>query len=246
MQLERYQQIFLYENKHWWYRGRRKLLATICKSTLKNKNIKILDFGCGPGSTIKLLHTFGKVYGVDIEPQVVDYCKQKGMENIKIIENNKKLPFTSNSFDMITCMDVLEHIDREENTLNELKRLLKKDGLLVITVPAFPILWGKLDEHSHHLRRYTKKNFITILQKSGFKINKLTYFNYLFFFPIMAIRLFQRSFFGTSNNWGVDPIVKNTFINTIITIVFYIDVLSSLKLNPPFGVSLCAIVKKNN
>lgn len=245
MRSQRYHQIYIYENRHWWYRGRRRLLFEVLK-TLPNKGeLKILDFGCGPGSTINLLNQFDEVFGVDIEPQAISYCLKKGLKNVKLIRQGKALPFNSNSFDVITCMDVLEHIENETATLLDLRRVLKKDGLLIVSVPAFPFLWGELDNRSHHFRRYKKSELINILKTSGFKVQKVVYFNYLFFIPIAVIRIFQRSLFGRKFYWGVDPIVKNNLMNQFLTYIFYFDVVSALKIQPPFGVSLVALLKKS-
>src|SRR5882724_1077787 len=235
MQLKRYQQIFLYEDRHWWYRGRRTLLSEILE---KSNPKKILDFGCGPGSIMKLLNKFGEVSGVDIEPQAITYCQSKKIKNVKLIHAEKQLPFDKNTFDIVTCMDVLEHIADESKTLKDLYRVLKKNGLLIITVPAFSFLWGALDIHSHHVKRYNQTQLFKTLIQSGFTVEKIFYFNYFFFLPIVLIRLFQKSFLGKRNMWGVDPIIKNNFINNILTVLFEIDVKTALKLKPPFGVSL--------
>lgn len=203
-----------------------------------------MDFGCGSGSTISQLNKFGKVFGVDIEQQAIKYCQSKGIENVKLIKPDRLLPFKYESFDVITCMDVLEHITDESETLKKLHRVLKKKGLLIVTVPAFAFLWGELDKRSHHIRRYGKNELIRILENSGFIVKKITYFNYLFFIPIVLIRIFQKSFLGTRFFWGVDPVVKNDWVNEILTSIFYFDVVTALNINPPFGVSLLALATK--
>jgi len=244
MRLRRYEQIYTYENYHWWYKGRRILLSNILDNITKNKKIKILDFGCGPGSTINVLKKFGTTYGIDIEPRAIKYCREKGIKNVLLVKQNKKLPFKNATFDLIACLDVLEHIKNDSSTLNEFSRILNNNGVVIITVPSFHFLWGELDIRSHHVRRYNRKELINKLENSGFKIQKIFYFNYLFFVLIAIIRLFQKTKLGNRTSWGVDPVIQNYFINNLLTLLFSFDVKTAMRITIPFGVSLFVVARK--
>lgn len=235
-----YQQIYKFEKEHWWYQGRRQLLVKILSLLSSNKNLKILDVGCGPGANITTLSNFGQVYGADVAKEAISFCKTRGFKNVFLIKNNR-LPFPDNSFNLITCLDVLEHTSSDHQELIKFKEKLLPQGSLVIFVPAFSALWGKLDEKAHHFRRYSKNQLRQGLRLAGFEIKRIGYFGFIFFLPILIIRIIQRLPLGKDNSWGVEPQIKSYFINRFLSAIFSLDVALSFKLPLPFGTSIFAI-----
>lgn len=189
------------------------------------------------------LKKFGQIHGVDISPKAIAYCQKNGLKKV-FLRKNKTLPFPNNNFYLITGLDVLEHLENDRKELREIQRILLPGGKLILFVPAFPFLWGRLDEKSHHFRRYTKKNLEEKLSAAGFKIKKISYFNYLFFLPILLVRTWQKTFLGRNNTWGDEPIIQSLTVNRILTAIFTLDVKTSSWFSPPFGVSLLAIAEK--
>lgn len=243
MEKLRYQQIYKFEKDHWWYKGRRQLLIKIINFLSPNKNLKILDVGCGTGYNIIALRKFGQVYGVDIAEEAISFCKKRGLKNTFLIKKDQ-FPFPDNSFDLITCLDVLEHIYRDDRELQTFHRKLSPGGNLIIFVPAFSTLWGGLDEKSHHFRRYTKDQLKRKLELCGFQIKKIGYFGYIFFLPVLLVRIFQRTFLGQKNIWGIEPQIKSDFVNRLLSFIFSLDVVLSFKFPFPFGTSIFAIATK--
>ncbi|OGE36808.1 hypothetical protein A3B45_00315 [Candidatus Daviesbacteria bacterium RIFCSPLOWO2_01_FULL_39_12] len=245
MESRRYSIIYTYEESHWWYKGRRFFLENILNSLNLPKNSKILDIGCGGGFNLNILRKFGEISGVDIEPKSIEYCKLRGFKNVRLIKKNSdKLPFRNNQYNLITCLDVLEHIDDDEKYLKEVNRILLRDGYLIIFVPSFQILWGELDDRSKHFRRYRKGQLISMLKKSGFQVKFSRYFNFIFFLPILLVRLGQKLPFGERNRWGIDPIIESSFINKVLTAIFFLDISLARWISPPFGISVCLVAKK--
>jgi len=243
MDIKRYSQIRESEENHWWYNGRRKLLSKLVSSTTVNAK-NILDYGCGTGFNLELLRKFGNVWGVDIEPLAIKYSQSRGFKRVILIDKEKRLPFRDNQFEIITCLDVLEHVDKPDYLLDEFNRILNKGGYLIVFVPAFPILWSRLDDYSHHLKRYTRKVLKENFSRHDFKPVKIFYFNYLFFIPILVVRLFQKLNIGHKNDWGIYPVVKSHWWGKILEKFFWFDVISSMIISPPFGVSLAALYQK--
>src|SRR5687767_14975564 len=107
MQSHHYPILYEVEETHWWYVGRRRIIQSlvekICR-TLNNSNPRILDVGCGTGANLKMLATFGSAEGVDISPQAVEFCHERGLESVRLgaIE---QLPYENDSFDVITALD---------------------------------------------------------------------------------------------------------------------------------------------
>ena len=117
----------------------------------------MLDFGCGTGAFLEHLEQFGNVSAVDSDPSAVAFCHSRGRTEVKLVPPGAPLPFADGAFDLVTSLDVIEHIDDDVAALRELRRVLRPGGRLLVAVPAFMFLWGKQDEVSHHHRRYTAR-----------------------------------------------------------------------------------------
>ena len=244
MESIRYDQIYKHEVAYWWFRGRRKLLGEIMQNLPKKSLLKILDTGCCTGYNLHTLSKFGKVYGVDTEKKAVQYCKTRGFKRVFLLNNGLKLPFKNNYFDVVTCLDVLEHVKEDEDYLKELHRVLSPGGKLVLFTPAVSLLWSQLDIISHHIRRYNKLMLTRKARKAKFVIKDIKYFNYILFLPILLIILFQKLPFFKQNPLGADLVVNNKLINKILFFILYIDVWSLKWLSPPIGVSLLLVAEK--
>ena len=243
---QRYTQIYEHEEKHWWYAGRRLLLTLLIHRLNLKQSSQILDIGCGTGLNLSLLSRFGEVYGVDKAPEAIRYCHTRGFFQVIKIDG-ENLPYKNRSFDLITCLDVLEHIKNESIILRNIRQILKPGGYLIIFVPAFTLLWSDLDVRSQHYRRYSLNSLHKLLKENGFLIKQVSYFNYLYFLPILFVRMWQKTLFGKKTPWGIDPHIKNHLVNQFLKTFFYLDVWSAPILHPPFGVSLYTIatLKKN-
>lgn len=244
MELRRYDILYKNEANHWWFKGRRILLKRILNNLDNNSSLKILDTGSCTGYNLHLLNKYGKAYGVDIEKKAIEYCKKRGFKRMVLLKNGMQLPFKSNSFDIITCLDVLEHIEKDEEYLKELNRVLKPKGKLIIFVPAIQLLWSQLDVKSHHQRRYTIPMLKNKAMKTKFLIKEIKYFNYLLFWPMLPIRLIQKLSFLKKNEFGSELIVNNQLINWFIYLIFAFDVWSTKWFSPPIGASIFLLGEK--
>jgi SAM-dependent methyltransferase len=194
MQEHTYPILFEVEGAHWWFVGRRKIIAgfieEICQEIGKRRP-RILDVGCGTGANLQMLSSFGVAEGVDISPEALDFCRARGLSKVKegAIES---LPFEDASFDLVTGLDVIEHLDDDVAGLREVLRVLRPGGRAFFFVPAFMFLWGVQDDISHHRRRYTVPELKQRLVEAGFEVERATYANITFFFPTLIGRLLMR------------------------------------------------------
>lgn len=240
MQYFVYDEVYNLEDKHWWFIARRQRVLSVLKKILKNKKSTILDAGCGTGKNIKELSQFGNVWGIDIAKQALDYCHQRGIINVKK-DNIEKTHFLKNTFDIVTTFDVLEHIN-DEKALGEINRILRPNGLLVVTVPAFSMLWSTWDTVLHHKRRYIKESLGKILKKKGFQVIYISYMFSFLFIPILIIRKFK-SFF-LKENYGSD-MKSNKFLLSWILLKFVVIEEKISNIIPiPFGTSIICIARK--
>jgi SAM-dependent methyltransferase len=168
----------------------KSLVEKIC-TTLNTPNPRILDVGCGTGANLKMLAAYGRAEGVDISPQAVDFCHERGLDSVKLgaIE---QLPFDNDSFELVTALDVVEHLDDDVAGLREMRRVLRRDGRLLLFVPAFMFLWGVQDDVSNHRRRYTLPSLLKAVEEAGFSVEWSSYANISFFLPVLVVRSVMR------------------------------------------------------
>ncbi|MBX3281420.1 MAG: class I SAM-dependent methyltransferase [Acidobacteria bacterium] len=232
------------EDTHWWFVGRRAILESflrpLCdKLRSGDKKLRILDVGCGTGANIKMLSQFGEAEGVDVSDDALEFCRKKGLKVEK--GTAEQLPYTDESFDLTTALDVIEHLDDDIAGLKEMFRVTRKGGRSLIFVPAFMWLWGVQDDISHHRIRYTKRQIVDRLKAAGYEIERATYANFTFFTPILGGRLLMRL-------TGIKPESENNInvsaLNGIFGKLFSAERLWLKNLNFPFGVSIVVVAKR--
>ena len=179
-----YEQFAHLEEGHFWFKGRRAIFFDLIERSLNGRrDLQILEVGCGAGGMLAPLSRFGHVHGVDIAHDYMQHCKRRGYKRV-VTGSGYDLPFADNSFDLVALFDVIEHIEDDHRVLSETKRILKPDGQVFISVPAYQFLWSQNDRVAQHLRRYTSGRLSRVLANAGLEPRKLTYFN-TFLFPLI-------------------------------------------------------------
>lgn len=130
----------------------------------------VLDLGCNSGYGTNLLsQTCGRVTGVDVSPEAISTAKSKYQSNNMSFQliDGITLPFESDSFDVITSFQVLEHIENYDNYFSEICRVLKPDGVLLLTTPNADIRvmpgskpWNRFHVHVHEFRGHELSQFL--------------------------------------------------------------------------------------
>ncbi len=133
----------------------------------------ILEVGCGIGNFTKTLTKYGSVWTIDINKEHLTRTKNSVKDKVKIgfgnIEKGEYF-FKARKFDSIICLNVLEHIEDDNQAMENIYNLLKIGGFLIILVPTHPILYGEIDRFIGHFRRYIKEEIVDKLKGVGFKI----------------------------------------------------------------------------
>ncbi len=236
-----YKQIFAREEKDWWFLGRQKIVMGIVDQLYPNRrDLKILDVGCGGGGLLDRLSNYGKAVGVDVNRGVVNFNKKKG-RNVFWGDANK-LEFNSGSFDLVTLLEVLEHLDNDLCALQEASRVLKKRGKLLVTIPAYSFLWGSHDLAASHKRRYSKKEIEFKVCKAGLKIIKVSYLNTFLFPVVFGMRYLKR--FRRAKTLETDFQDYPTIINRFLGLLFGFEWFFIKRINLPFGVSILIVAEK--
>src|SRR5207302_1710166 len=178
------------EDIHWWFRGRRKIITTMLRPYVRPP-ARIIDVGSGGGAVAQALQEFGHVTACDIDVRcAASVSRRPGMSFA--YGTAEAIPFADGSFDLVTAFDVLEHLDDDVRALKEMARVASPQGLIAVTVPAYPWMWGRQDEVSHHRRRYTGRSLRRAIIGAGLHPRRLTAFNTILFPGIAALRVSRR------------------------------------------------------
>jgi SAM-dependent methyltransferase len=229
------------ESFHWWFVIRRKLLRSILSSLKILKNSAVLEVGCGTGANLRTLGSAG-IYGIGLDRSVYALSLVKSKENFPLLAGDlNALPIKTKSVGLIIAMDVLEHLEKDANGIVESYRVLKEDGLLILTVPAFRFLWGIQDRVTEHKRRYTRKEIVNRLKEAGFDILKSSYFNFFLFFPILiARRMIHLLGLKIESENEVNFPLINFFLKSIFSLEIHVLKYFSF----PIGVSIFCVAQK--
>jgi SAM-dependent methyltransferase len=179
------------DEQHWWYRGRRRIIrAELARLPLPG-GARVLDAGCGSGRTLEELREYGEVCGIELNPGAAEVARGRGGFDVRI-GRLEQLPWEPATFDLITCLDVIEHTPDDRATLRELRRVAKPGGWLLVTVPAYQALWSSHDEANHHYRRYARRTLSSAAVDAGWRLERMTSFNILLLAPAAAVRVAKR------------------------------------------------------
>lgn len=137
------------------------------------------------------LQLYGEVSGIELDPGAAEFARTRGCGEVEI-GTLESLPWADDTFQLITCLDVIEHIPDERLALRELRRVSKPGGWLLVTVPAYQALWSLHDEANHHYRRYVRRTLRRVALDAGWDVLRMTSFNSVLLPPAAVVRIAQR------------------------------------------------------
>ena len=232
------------EGKHWWFRARRKIVSSMIEELNLSQNAQILEVGCGTGGNLAMLAEFGDVYAVELNKEAAKFAEEKKVAKSVIqAKLPQEVPYKDKKFDLIVFLDVVEHIEEDKETLKAINGILSDNGVLLITVPAFQFLWSEHDVALHHKRRYNKAQLKALIANSGYKTKYVSYYNFVLFPLVSAIRFMNNSL-GIKSNES-DSKMPGKFVNFILEKLFASERIVLGKFVFPFGVSLILTAVKN-
>lgn len=233
---------------HWWFRGRTRILSAMLLRELGVPAAprRIASLGCGPPEGLAWLvpHAWkgGLVAGVDADPSGALRANPPRLpDGVTFSIGDASRPgLEERSFDAVLALDVLEHLDDDVAALTAAAALVKPGGLLLLTVPAGPSLWGRQDEVNEHKRRYTKRMLAASFARAGLAEPRLAYFNTFLYPPIAAVR-WSRRLLGRPGT-GVSDFDDSRpgAVNELLAKIFSAEAHVVGRVPLPLGVSLLA------
>ncbi len=239
MNLDEYGQMFELEDHYWWFVARRQLALRLLKAHPASEGAT-LDVGCGTGAMLSELLRLGPATGIDVSPEALSRCRLRGLTSV-VEADAEQLPFKTSSFAKVVTLDTLEHVRDDHAACAEIFRVLQPGAVVVINVPAFRWLWGPHDVALHHHRRYTKRELITLLKRSGFEVERASYSVFFLFPVVVMVRLLDR--LRTSQARVRLPQVGPALNKLLIALMRWEGSLL-LKVPLPVGSSVVAVARK--
>ncbi|MBI2641758.1 class I SAM-dependent methyltransferase [Candidatus Roizmanbacteria bacterium] len=245
MKISEYENIFRNEDNHFYYVANHRIVLSLVNKYLGHKKmVRLLDVGCGTGLLAKKLAKFGKVSGVDIHEEAIKYARIRNVDVKKA--SITKLPFLNNSFDVVVCIDVLNHrwVKNERRALLELYRVLKPSGFLIIRASANKWLHLVHDKHVWLKKRYEKEDFERKLHGAGFTVKRSSYVNMMLLPMALLLSIFEKM---TKTNKPTSAISHvSSLINIFFTFLLSLESYVLPFIDLPFGIALIAVCKKSD
>jgi SAM-dependent methyltransferase len=198
------------EDRHWWYRERRAILARQLRRVPGTG--RALDIGAAGGGNTRVLQAHGwQAVALEYSDSVADVAKARGISAIRA--DARDLPLASGACGLVTAFDILEHIEEDYLAAAEIGRVLRPGGTALIAVPCDMALWSAHDDEVGHVRRYDRSGLVSLMQKAGFTIEEVWSWNVLLR-PVVALR--RRSSTGSDLS-EVPPLVNGVLTSVIVT-----------------------------
>lgn len=238
MRQDEYATMFRVEEAHWWYRSLHRLIFQTLETELPDwREKRILDAGCGTGAILQRLGNPDKNFGIDLAPEAIAFCRERGLENVRQADICA-LPFADDSFDAVICSSVIYHewVGDVAMAMREMRRVLRRGGVLIVNVPAFRFLHSAHDVAVMTARRFRKSEIRDLLLDQNFSIRRLTYWT-TFLFPLAVI---ARTI-GLSQMGRDFEVEQESSQQRVFTRIMEFELRVLRRKSLPFGVALLAV-----
>lgn len=247
MEYSVYKRKYEIEDKHWWFIGQSNFVYSFCKDIVKDdKNILILDVGCGTGNLLRILGNFGLSFGIDVSDIAISYCKKRNLQRISQCTITE-IPFKKNSFDLITALGVLnqQKVIDDSKAISEIFRVLKKNGTVLFLEPAYKFLFSYHDIFEHTVRRYTINCLREKIKNAGFNILKVSYINMSILPPAIIVRNIKEILALNGEPITSDLWLPPQIINKFLIHILSLETKLWKKFSLPFGLTASIVAKKD-
>jgi SAM-dependent methyltransferase len=233
-----YEQMAELDDRHWWYKARREIIADLIRREAKlPAKAQILEIGCGTGHNLAMLGGFGHVDGLELDDDARAISEKRLGRKVMRSPLPELAEVKDRHYDLIGAFDVIEHIEDDAAALASIATKLKPGGKFMMTVPAHQWMWTAHDVVNHHKRRYSKRGLKALVERSPLKLDKLGYFNSLLF-PLAVAERAASKVRGKEN---ADVKLPPAPLNAALELVFGAERHFVGRLPLPVGLSLFAV-----
>lgn len=233
-----YQQMAELDQRHWWYRARREIIANLIRREAQlPKNAQILEIGCGTGHNLSMLAGFGHVEALELDDEARALSEKRLGRKIMSSPLPELAEVPDRHYDLIGAFDVIEHIDDDVTALASIATKLKVGARFILTVPAHQWMWTAHDVANHHKRRYSRAALKRLIETSPMKLERVGYFNSLLF-PLAVAERTASKLRGKDNG---DVKLPPAPLNSALEKVFAIERHLVGRFPLPPGLSLFAV-----
>ncbi len=245
MQPSEYDNLAAVEAQHWYYAGKRDIVRHwLEQSGGLGSDRQLLDFGAGTGGFAQWMQRDCQVKVLDDHEESLNLLRERFPAEAVLQPEEGRIPVEAGSLDAITALDVLEHVPDDQAVVNEFARVVRPGGVVVVTVPAFMLLWSDWDVVLHHFRRYRQPQLGALFDAQTWEMKHLGYTNF-FAFPIVLLvrkggQLLRRC--GLRGSMRAEDRLPPLWINRIARWLFVAPAKAGLR--PPWGVSLLLVARR--
>lgn len=193
MESAEYDNLAAIEPEHWYYAGKREIVRTwLRRSGLLRPDARLLDCGAGTGLFAEEMAAACRVLVLDDHEESLRRLRARFSSGQVLALSGDAIPLPAASLEMVTALDVLEHVPDDRAVVAEFARVLKPGGCVVITVPALMLLWSEWDEVLHHFRRYRRAELAALFNAAEWEVEHCTYTNALALPFVLVLRRGRR------------------------------------------------------
>jgi SAM-dependent methyltransferase len=226
------------DQRHWWYLGRRQVLATIIERIVRPRaSARILEVGCGTGHNFQMLSTFGAVDAVELDENARSMAEKRLGRRVLPDPLPELSGVDDGAYDLICAFDVIEHIPDDRHAVATIAAKLKPGGKLAMTVPAHRWMWSAHDVINHHKRRYSKRSLKALIDGSPLRLDAIGYLNSILFPLAVGQRMASKALNKQDSKLGIPPAPINGALERIFAAERH--VIGRIPLPP--GLSLYAV-----
>ena len=233
------------EASHFWFHGFRAFVTPALRDVAAGRrNLQLVDCGCGTGYNLALLEPYGRPFGFDLTGGGTASARRTGHAVARA--DITRIPFASARFDVATSFDVLQCVPDDVGAVREMARIVRRDGIVVLTLAAFDALRGDHAIYWNEVRRYTPARARALVEAAGLRPERIS-FMFASIFPMFAAaRLYQRLTrpLRGAVRGDIDMRVPAAPLNRLLTHLVQAEAQLAMTIPMPIGSSLLVVARK--
>ena len=233
-----YREMAELDQRHWWYKARRQVLADLIRrEAMPPADAHILEIGCGTGHNLDMLARFGQVDALELDDEARTIAESRLGRSVMSAPLPELAGVPDRHYHLIAALDVIEHIEDDHAAVAAIAAKLTPGGKFLMTVPAHQWMWSAHDVVNHHKRRYSKDALRRLVDSSPLRLQRIGYFNSLLF-PLALAERFSSKIRGKDN---ADVKLPSAPLNAALERLFAAERHLVGRLPLPPGLSLFAV-----